>query len=320
MFDYSVLSPYIKDSMITDINYNGYDLWCDHLKKGRYKINGFTFHQQMKQLSYRFANHVNQTFNPRTPLVEAQYDGMRWSMIHESVATRLSISIRKTPMIARLTTKMMIKEKYAPAHVIDYLIDAVKNRKNILVSGLPGAGKTELIKFLTSSITPYERIITIEDTLEMHVSALYPHLDCVSMKVSETFSYQDAIKAALRQRPDWILVSEVRSKEVYYLLQSMTTGTHCLSTLHAPNAFQIPQRLIHMIPGHDLSYEQMRSLIHDAVDIGVHIHADVSKSGIVRYIKEVVEFSINSYHQPQVKEIYSRKSDTANIEVSHECN
>jgi pilus assembly protein CpaF len=305
MFDYTVLSPYINDALITDINYNGEDLWCDHLKKGRYKIQGFSFHHQMQQLAYRFANHVNQTFNPKTPLVEAQYDGMRWSMIHESIASKLSISIRKTPMIARLSTKSMVKESYAPIHVIEYLINAVKDRKNILVSGLPGAGKTELIKFLTSAITPYERIITIEDTLEMHVRSLYPHLDCVSMKVNDQFTYQDAIKAALRQRPDWILVSEVRSKEVYYLLQSMSTGTHCLSTLHAPNASLIPQRLIHMIPGHDLSYEQMLALIHDAVDIGVHIQSIITKKGITRFIKEVVLFSIKEHHQPHVEVYYS---------------
>jgi pilus assembly protein CpaF len=305
MFDYSVLVPYIQDDMITDINYNGHDLWCDHLKKGRYKVHGFSFHQQMQQLAYRFANHVNQTFNPKTPLVEAQYDGMRWSMIHESIASKLSISIRKTPMIARLSIKSMIKEAYAPAHVIEYLIQAVKDRKNILVSGLPGAGKTELIKFLTSAITPYERIITIEDTLEMHVRSLYPHLDCVSVKVNDQFTYQDAIKAALRQRPDWILVSEVRSKEVYYLLQSMSTGTHCLSTIHAPNASLIPQRLIHMIPGHDLSYDQMMALIHDAIDIGVHIQSIITKKGITRFIKEVVIFSLNENHQPQSKIVYT---------------
>lgn len=305
MFDYTVLSPYINDALITDINYNGHDLWCDHLKKGRYKVQGFSFHNQMQQLAYRFANHVNQTFNPKTPLVEAQYDGMRWSMIHESIASKLSISIRKTPMIARLSTRSMVKESYAPIHVIEYLINAVKERKNILVSGLPGAGKTELIKFLTSAITPYERIITIEDTLEMHVRSLYPHLDCVSMKVNDQFTYQDAIKAALRQRPDWILVSEVRSKEVYYLLQSMSTGTHCLSTLHAPNASLIPQRLIHMIPGHDFSYEQMLALIHDAVDIGVHIQSIITKKGIMRYIKEVVLFSIKEHHRPHIELYYT---------------
>ncbi|MBS3973102.1 MAG: Flp pilus assembly complex ATPase component TadA [Erysipelotrichia bacterium] len=306
MFDYSVIAPYIQDDLITDINYNGQDLWCDHLKKGRYKIHGFSFHQQMQQLAYRFANHVNQTFNPKTPLVEAQFDGMRWSMVHESIASKLSISIRKTPMIARLTTKSMIKEAYAPIHVIEYLIQAVKDRKNILVSGLPGAGKTELIKFLTSAITPYERIITIEDTLEMHVRSLYPHLDCVSLKVSDSFTYQDAIKASLRQRPDWILVSEVRSKEVYYLLQSMSTGTHCLSTIHAPNASLIPQRLIHMIPGHDLSYDQMMALIHDAIDIGVHIQSTITKKGITRFIKEVVSFSLKESHQPHIEVVYLR--------------
>ncbi|MBS3990725.1 MAG: type II/IV secretion system ATPase subunit [Erysipelothrix sp.] len=314
MFDYTVLSPYIQDPMVTDINYNGYDLWCDHLKKGRYKVHAFQFHDQMQQLAYRFANHVNQTFNPKTPLVEAQFDGMRWSMIHESITSKLSISIRKTPMVARLTTKSMIKEDYAPTHVIEYLMNAVKNRKNILVSGLPGAGKTELIKFLTSAITPYERIITIEDTLEMHVKALYPYLDSVSMKVSEQFNYEDAIKAALRQRPDWILVSEVRSKEVFYLLQSMSTGTHCLSTLHSSTAKLIPQRLMHMIPGHDLSYDQMIALIHDAIDIGVHVHSVITKKGIHRCIREVVLFRLDELNQPHCEVFYDNSVELSKLQ------
>ena len=60
-----------------------------------------------------------------------------------------------------------------------------------------------------------------------------------------------------------------------------------------------------MIPGHDLSYDQMKSLIHDAVDIGVHIESTITSKGIHRRIQEVVTFSLNEHHQPITTTIYA---------------
>src|SRR5690554_4213045 len=293
-FDFTVLNPYIEDDYITDINYNGEQLWVDHLKKGRYMINDFDQHHECMQIGYRFANYANLTFNAVSPVVEAETDQLRISLIHSSVCKKISISIRKTPTVMRLNDRLLKRQNYAPMWVIKFLIECVKIKSNIIVSGLPGAGKTELIKYLSQYIEANQRVITIEDTYEIRYADLHPKSDCVSLKVNERFDYPSAIKACLRQRPDWMLVSEVRGKEVVNLLQSVSTGANLLSTIHAPSASHIPRRLLHMFPGVEMSNDVLYQMIYDVIDVGVHVEASISKKGVSRYIKEVVVFEVKN--------------------------
>jgi pilus assembly protein CpaF len=139
-FDFGLLSPWIKDDQITDINYNGKQVWVDHLQKGRYPIEPFSAHDFMQALAYKIANYVNLPFNISSPILEAETKELRISMIHQSVCrSGLSISIRKTPAFLRISDLMM--KTYAPPWVIEFLKTAVKSRANILISGLPGSGK-----------------------------------------------------------------------------------------------------------------------------------------------------------------------------------
>ena len=291
-FDFGVLTPYIEDDYITDINYNGDHLWIDHLQKGRYQIEDFNHHHECLQIGYRFANYANLTFNAMSPVVEAETDQLRISLIHASVCKKISISIRKTPTIMRLNERIIKQQNYAPSWLVKFLIQCVKIRCNMIVSGLPGAGKTELVKYLSQYIEDNQRVITIEDTYELRYEQLHPESDCVPLKVNDRFDYNQAIKACLRQRPDWMLVSEVRGKEVVNLLQSVSTGANLLSTIHAPSAFLIPRRLLHMFPGVEMSNEVLYHMICDVIDVGVHVEANVTKKGIKRYIKEVVVYEV----------------------------
>jgi pilus assembly protein CpaF len=291
-FDFTVLNPYIEDDYVTDINYNGNQLWIDHLKKGRYAIKDFDEHDECLQIGYRFANYANLSFNAVSPVVEAETDNLRISLVHSSVCGTISISIRKTPAIMRLNDRILKKQNYAPRWVLDMLIEFVKIRANIIVSGLPGAGKTELIKYLSQFIEANQRVITIEDTYELRYKELQHKADCVSMKVNDRFTYPQAIKACLRQRPDWMLVSEVRGNEVVNLLQSVSTGANLLSTIHASSATNIPRRLLHMFPGVEMSNEILYQMIFDVIDVGVHVQANITKKGIKRYIKEVIAYEV----------------------------
>jgi pilus assembly protein CpaF len=291
-FDFSILQPYIDDEYITDINYNGKHLWLDHLKKGRYSIQDFNYHHECMQLGYRFANYANLTFNAVSPIVEAETGDLRISLVHGSVCDEISISIRKTPAIMRLTQRVLKKQNYAPVWLLQMLAEFVKIKSNIIVSGLPGAGKTELVKYLSQFIEPHQRVITIEDTYELRYRELHPKSDCIALKVNDRFSYHDAIKACLRQRPDWMLVSEVRGNEVVNLLQSVSTGATLLSTIHAPSAHHIPRRLLHMFPGVEMSNDILHQMIFDIIDVGVHVEASISKKGVKRYIKEVVAYEV----------------------------
>ena len=297
VIDFGPLAPFIEDDSITDINYNGSGLWIDHLKKGRYHVE-FEEDEFMQQLFYKIANYVNQSFNTSSPLVEAETKELRISLLHDSIArSGHSLSIRKTPAVLRIDEKNAVKSELMSKEILEFLIAAIKGHCNILVNGLPGSGKTELIKFLSSYIADKERIITIEDTLELRIHDIFKEKDCVAMKVNDGFSYAQAIKASLRQRPDWILVSEVRSHEVVHLLESISTGTHLLSTIHTNNAFKIPQRILHMFPNVEIYNEVLLNSIYEAIDLGIHVESEITSKGITRKITQIVAFD-SVDHQP----------------------
>lgn len=304
-----MIQEFINDQNITDINYNGKDLWVDHLLKGRILYENFSKYEIFLNLCVRFSNTVNLPFNHHNPLLESDFNDLRISILHPSVSGRLSLSIRKTPSIMRITEDSIIKDKYVSKSGLKFLKYIVQSRCNIMISGMPGAGKTELLKFLTSYIPDYERVISIEDSYEVRYQDLHPNRDCVSLKVNERFDYADAIKASLRQRPNWILVSEIRGAEVKDLLSSIATGTHLISTIHAKDAFEIPNRMLNMIPNIDLSSKQVLEQLNDVLDIGIHIDIHVSDVGIHRYIREIICFGLEGpnliYHYQKQKQVKS---------------
>ncbi len=304
-FNFGPLTPYIEDDQVTDINYNGHQLWIDHLQKGRY-CEPFDEEEFIRQFCYKIANYVNCSFNVSSPLVEAETKDLRISIVHDSIArSGHSISIRKTPALMRLNEKMMIKEKYTTSAVLEFFKKAVSAHCNIMVAGLPGVGKTELIKYLTTFIPAWERVITIEDTLELRYHDIHPDKDCVAFRINQNFGYVDAIKASLRQRPNWMLVSEVRSHEVVHLLESISTGTHLISTIHADDAAKIPKRILHMFPDVEIYNEVLLNSIHEALDLGIYIESRISPQGVVRYIKQIVAFDCVDNHAVCV-ELYKR--------------
>lgn len=309
VFSFDVIQEFINDINITDINYNGKDLWVDHLQKGRIHYGNFSEYDIFYNLCIRFSNTVNLPFNHHRPLLESDFNDLRISMIHPSVSGRLSLSIRKTPSIMRITESSILDDGYISKSGLKFLKYCVQSRANIMVSGMPGAGKTELLKFLTTYIPEHERVISIEDSYEVRYQDLHPERDCVSLKINERFDYEDAIKASLRQRPNWILVSEIRGREVTSLLSSIATGTHLISTIHAKDALEIPNRMLNMIPDIDLSSQQVLSQLNDVLDIGIHIDIQVSDKGIRRYIREIVCFNgdnpILVYHFKNQKQVKS---------------
>jgi pilus assembly protein CpaF len=286
------LAPYINDDNVTDINYNGTDVWIDDLTRGRYKCNLNLTPEFVNQFTVRIADRVSENFNQYNPLLEAETNTLRISIIHESVLnTGRSISIRKTPIIKRLTTKKMLNENYCTPEILNLLISCIDGKMNMMMCGLPGTGKTELLKFLTGYIPDNERVITIEDNLEIHYSEINPGKDCVEMKVDDDrFSYVNAIKACLRQAPQWILLSEARSTEVKYLIESMSTGTHCLTTIHTDDVRKVPDRVKNMIQDGS-SADKVVNDIYSFLDVAVLIKRNFHDGRITRYIDQVCFFS-----------------------------
>ncbi|MGL5540503.1 MAG: ATPase, T2SS/T4P/T4SS family, partial [Erysipelotrichaceae bacterium] len=140
--DWGFLQPWIEDESVTDINCNGQSMWIDHLKKGRFEVEGLQ-REALVTLSYRIANFVNESFNQVHPLIEAETSDLRISLIHESLSkSGHALSIRKTPRLQRLNRKQMLLDEYMPKCALDFLEQAIQEKRNVMVCGLPGAGKT----------------------------------------------------------------------------------------------------------------------------------------------------------------------------------
>lgn len=285
--DYGPLLPFIKDENITDINWNGKALWIDDIEKGRYYVDAKLSNKFISIFCQKISNAVNESFNKYYPLLEAETDTLRISIVHETVTnTGYSISIRKTPPVRKIS-KETIENGYCDLELDLFMQSCIKAGISIVVCGIPGTGKTEYIKYLTQYIDKKQRVITVEDNLELRYSLINPGHDCVELKVDTDFTYGQAIKTSLRQRPDWIVLSEARSREVQYLLESGSVGTGCMTTIHTDRATNIPDRIMNMLGANNGDKENN---IYTFFQVGVLIVKKEVDGKIIRRVQEVSLF------------------------------
>jgi pilus assembly protein CpaF len=176
----------------------------------------------------------------------------------------------------------------------NHLEDYVLARKNILISGGTGTGKTTLLSILGKFIPGDERVLVIEDTAEIHLAQ--ENLVRFEARREQNglpgVAIRDLLKAALRHRPDRILLGEVRSGEAFDLLQLLNTGhSGTLSTIHASSAQQGLARFTSCVlqSGVDIPYKAIRSNIADSLNLVVHLERRPGR----RFISEVL--LINGY-------------------------
>lgn len=288
------LWKFVSNDEITDIDYNGREIWLTNIYNERFRASSVYVKEYMtpafvEQFTQRIANVVSRQFNKRNPELEAETSDLRVTILHESVAkSGRSISIRKTPPVIRLSAEKALREGYCTKEILAILINCVRTKMNLIFCGMPGVGKTECAKFLAQYIPPNERVITIEDTLELRYSKTNPGKDCIEMKVSEdSFGYAQAIKSCLRLNPKWIMLSEARSKEVKYLLESWSTGVRGMTTLHTDDVRNVPDRILSMLESR-ADADRMVNDIYQALDVGVMVRKKRGEDGnSYRYIDQV---------------------------------
>lgn len=296
--NYGLLLPFVQDINVTDINWNGMHLWIDDLTRGRYMSDVKLSDEFVNSFAIRISNVADRTFNKYNPKLEAETEELRITIIHDSVShTGTCISIRKTPAVKRIEFEKSINNgSYCSRTVADFISNCIKAKLNVIICGLPGVGKTELLKYLTNYIQPRDRVITIEDTLEIHYSKINVGYDCLEFKVDEnTFTYVDAIKESLRLLPQWILLSEARSKEVKYLIESLSTGAKCITTLHTDDVTKVPDRIENMLQSEDVS-DSFKDQIYEFLDIAILVDKSIAVDDdgtehIERFISQVAVYT-----------------------------
>ena len=323
--DFGLFKPLIDDDDITDISYcNHGQIWVRSLTEGskRVEIDGLN-DAFVEKLAFQCSNVMGTTFNNAKPFLDAESTELRLNFVHESIATNgIAVVIRKTPAKIRLNKEKLISEDYFTANIHDILMKCVEGHCNIMVSGETGSGKTEFVKYLASHTKENEKIITIEDTLELHLDKIFPHRDIVAMKTNNVASYSEVLVTCMRQNPKWILLSEVRSAEaVTAVRNSISSGHNILSTIHADKASAIPYRMYSLLES-DIDVDQFLNTIYRYIQLGVHIKAYYSKEygKFHREVDEVVEFYVDDDNKPQTHILYQKtfgKAPVQNMPSDH---
>lgn len=282
--------PTISEIMVVD---------SDHIyveKQGRIENSGrrFLSDEVTESIIERIVSQVGRTIDKSRPLVDARLsDGSRVNAVIAPIAfSGPCLTIRKFSQ-KKLVVKDLIRFGALTEGVAEFLRGAVVSRQNILISGGTGTGKTTLLNVMSDFIPDNERIVTIEDTVELRLSKEH----VVQLETKEAnlegkgaYSIRDLVRNALRMRPDRIVVGECRGAEALDMLQAMNTGHDgSLTTIHANSAEDVVLRLEVMVQmAFDLPTASVHRQIASAVNLIVQLHRLRDGRRIVSQVAEVV--------------------------------
>ena len=297
---FGVFWKYIESPSVTDIDYNGSKIWITDFEKGRYEVDEEITDHFLSMFTHNISNCVNKQFNNANKVLEADTKELRISIIHSSVAASgTSICIRKSPCIVRNTIRSMIENEYCPEEILHLLLNCVKAKMNFVFGGEPGTGKTECAKFFMQFIPKEERVITIEDSLEIHYPLINPGADAVELRIGPDFTYTDAIKACLRQNPKWLMLSEARSIEVTSLLEQWSTGVNGFTTIHLDDLRKLPDRIQNMMDNVN-DADRMENRIYRYVNVGILIRRVEEPDGRIHRFIEQLCFYTRENHKNKI--------------------
>lgn len=290
-----VLEEFLRDDCITAIMVNGTDnIFIEKLGSLYQSDSCFEDEKRLNDTAMRIASKSNRIVNAKNPILDTVLDdGSRVCVVLSPVSKNgTSITIRKfydNP----LTMEDLINGGTISEEAADYLINAVKQKKNIFMSGGTGSGKTTLLGILGNYIDEDERVVTIEDSAELNLSKIknWVRLETRGSNTSGDgeITIRRLIKTALRMRPDRLIVGEVRGDEAIDMLQALNTGhAGSLSTGHANSSKDMISRLETMVLyGLDIPIQAIRGQIASALDIIVHLSRMKDKSRKVIEISEI---------------------------------
>lgn len=269
------LSPLLRDGSISEIMINGPDNLFIESKGLLYRSAAkFSSESHLQAIIQRIVEPLGRHIDAASPMVDARLeDGSRVNAVIPPLALDGSlVTIRKFAS-KKLTDDDLIKFGSLTKPMALFLREAVRARRNILVSGGTGSGKTTLLNILSQFIPEKERIITVEDSAELRLS--HENLCRLEARPANVegqgrITIRDLVVNTLRMRPDRIIVGECRGAEALDMLQAMNTGHDgSMTTCHANNPRDALSRLENMVmmAGFELPSAAIREQIASAIHL-----------------------------------------------------
>lgn len=251
---YGKIDPLMKDHLIEDISADGVNIpiyvWHRIYESMPTNVK-FESEEELNSFIIRLAYLAGKNISLASPILDASLpDGSRIQLTYGNEITRRgsTFTIRRF-RVDPLTISDLIAFNTLSSEMAAYLWYIIENRASIIVAGGVASGKTTMLNCLSMFIKPEMKVVSVEDTQELNL----PHENWIPSVVRAGFGQEegkagaitlfDLLKAAVRQRPDYIIVGEVRGGEAYTLFQAMATGHLGMSTIHAESVESVLQRL-----------------------------------------------------------------------------
>ncbi|MDR1086753.1 MAG: CpaF family protein [Endomicrobium sp.] len=274
-----VLEDFIEDPSVTEIMVNGCkDIYIERDGKIIKTNVSFPDEEHLKTIIDRIVSRIGRHIDDFSPIVDARLkDGSRVNAVIKPISLDGSVVTIRKFLKNKISIESLICSGSLNERMFEFLKTAVLLKKNIIVSGGTGTGKTTLLNAISSFIPKDERLITIEDSAELqlqqeHVVRLESRPK--SIEGMGEISIRKLVVNALRMRPDRIIVGECRSCEAIDMIQAMSTGHEgSLTTLHANSPYDAISRLTTMVlmSGIDLPEKSIVSQIVSAINIIVQL-------------------------------------------------
>jgi pilus assembly protein CpaF len=303
------LARLMIDPSVTDILVNSYDdIYVERLGRLEPTDIRFRSEQHLRRTIEEIASRVGRRIGPTSPMVDARLpDGSRVNATVPPVSVDgPTLSIRRFGFHHLRAKELLQKGMFSP-QMLMFFHAAVRGKKSILVSGGTGTGKSTLLGAISEAIPVTERIVTIEDDVELSLDQ--DHVVRLESQPPDArgqgeISTRSLVKNSLRMRPDRIIVGEVRGAEALDMLQALNTGHDgSMTTIHANSPRDALSRLETMVlmAGIDLPSRGIREQIVSAIDLIIHLRR--YEDG-VRRVESVTELVGMEDITPQMQEIY----------------
>lgn len=294
-----VLQELMDDPTVTEIMVNGHEhIYVE--KNGRLSLYGKSFasRERLEDVIQQIVAGCNRVINTGMPLADARLpDGTRIHAALPPVAVDGPVlTIRRFPARA-MDMEDLLRMGTLDEETAAFLQQLVRCGYSVMIGGGTSAGKTTFLNALSAYIPPGERLITIEDTAELRIpgerNLVRLEAKNANLQEARSITIRDLIRAALRMRPDRIIVGEVRGEETIDLLQALNTGHDgSLSTAHANSAGDMLLRLETMaLMGMAMPLEAIRRQIASGINIFVQLGRDRNKQRRLLEIAEVTGFA-----------------------------
>jgi pilus assembly protein CpaF len=268
-----VLEPLLADPCVSDVMINGPGpVWIERsgrLERTGVEVDGAAIALLVERVVAPLGLRADRT----SPVVDARLaDGSRAHIVLPPLAVDgPAVTIR------RFAAADIPLGAFCPTAVADLVREAVTHRANTVVSGATGAGKTTLLNAICAHLSPGERVVTVEDAAELRLPG--PHVVRLETRPAApdgvaAVTIRDLVRAALRMRPDRIVVGEVRGPEALDMLGALNTGHDgSLSTCHANSPLDALRRIetLALLGSADVPLTAVRDQIAGAVDLVVHV-------------------------------------------------